>query len=101
MPLYADHEGMLVVFDRLDDPPVVAGDGPKSPAKPVDGLVMQRIDPQSLLAEDAVQTAVHPYVYPLARKRRSHAWQVFKKTVNVRDRKSTRLNSSHVKISYA
>src|SRR5690606_40075988 len=87
LPIYATHRGDLHVLhdalDRGDDRGTLQGVGPATG----DGSLFQHlgVGARQLLArgDDVLRTQLGQFVLKL------------------RDRKSTRLNSSHVKISYA
>src|SRR5690625_7494091 len=83
MPLDANHEGVLVVLDRLDDPAVVPGDGAEIPTQTVNSLVMEGVHPQPALSKNGVQPTVDSQIDPLAREGGAHPRQILGKSVGV------------------
>ena len=57
VPLHPDEEGGRRTLDSLHDPAVVLSDNHQIPAEPVDGLVMERIHPAWVAAQDPVESA--------------------------------------------
>src|SRR5690625_7690456 len=96
MPLDANHEGVLVVLDRLDDPAVVPGDGAEIPTQTVNSLVMEGVHPQPALSKNGVQPTVDSQVDPLARQGGAHPRQILEKTMDVRDQRAAVIAVKHL-----
>src|SRR3546814_16400788 len=83
VPLYADQESRIRIFDTLNDVVLVARHDGQALSGLVDGLVVERIHPAAYAIENLVQPDVRSGVDRLARKDRAHARRLLIDFVNV------------------